>query len=57
MDGVVTIVSEDGYVRWRSGKIEQSISLPFSIKGTLISITVHTEPGKKLVYRSEMSQS
>jgi hypothetical protein len=37
--GVVSILSEDGYVSWRNGELSESLSLQLNIKGTLVSIT------------------
>ena len=54
MDGKVFIISQDGYVRWEKGVKVDSFSLPFTFKGTLVSVTVHTDPGTKLAFRSEI---
>ncbi|MEO5971306.1 MAG: hypothetical protein ABIQ95_15375 [Bdellovibrionia bacterium] len=53
MEGKITIVSQDGYVRWEKGEKVDSFALPFEFRGTLVSVTVHAEPGTKLAFQSE----
>ncbi len=52
-DGIVTILSEDGLVRWEKGKIVEKLSLPQKIKGTLVSVTFNCDPGSLLKFQKE----
>lgn len=38
-DDLVTILSEDGLVIWKQGKIICDLALPFSIQGTIVALT------------------
>ena len=37
-DATVTIISQNGMVSWKSGKLVSNLALPYEIKGTIISI-------------------
>ncbi len=53
LNGHVMIMSGNGFVCWNSGTIEKSVSLPYSIPGTLVAWTIDTEPGTVLQYKNE----
>lgn len=38
-DGIVSILSQNGFVQWANGEKKLSIELPIEIKGTLVAIT------------------
>ena len=53
-NGKVSILSEDGLVMWKSGKVIKSFGLPFKIKGTLVSVTIDVDPQTIIKYKSEV---
>lgn len=53
-NGKLTILSEDGMVTWKAGKVSKSLGLPFKIKGTLVSVTIDVDSQTILKYKSEV---
>ncbi len=53
-NGVVTIISSDGYVRWVKGTKVDSFALPFKFKGTLIAVCIDSTPDTVLAYKKEL---
>lgn len=55
-NGVVTIISEDGIVIWKGGSSIPfyNNSLPYKIKGTLVSLDLDCHSGTRLVHKNEL---
>jgi len=55
-NGVVSIISDNGYVCWKKGELVDSFALPFSFKGTLVAICIDSKPDTILTYKKEFEQ-
>ena len=52
-NGIISILSGDGYVQWVQGQKVKSIQVPFKFSGTLVSVAIDCVPGSRLVYKDE----
>lgn len=52
-NGIVSILSGDGYVKWVAGKITESRSIGYYSPGTLVSVTINCNSGSILKYKRE----
>ncbi|XGC81060.1 hypothetical protein ACES2L_01025 [Bdellovibrio bacteriovorus] len=52
-NGIVSIISGDGYVSWKKGEMCKSYALPFKLAGTLVAICIDVVPNSILKYKAE----
>lgn len=52
--GTVSIISEDGMVKWKAGQMVESKVLPFPVRGTLVSATINCDADSLIAYDREV---